>query len=472
MPAFLLDSGKQQTTAGISLDDVTEEVLNGMFCHYEPPTSESAQNFAAKESKEKPENFKMPNRNKSILRNSPRTPKILQKPKVVEKKTPKEVETPKNVTWGDEEKAGFEENIASCTTSCDVLAKSTIASAIDVIEALTPKESKAETEEKEVTETAPLNDDDAPAKKVLYDDEGNSINEDGNEILDENTPPTPTYAKGCDALSNFKVNVPDCVTVSKTVTTLLRNLGGEESKAEDKQPTPRYGGYDEDLDETESEFLARMRRRRRKSRSRSRSRSRSASRSRKSLSKSPRMGLRKLFGRPQTPHSGKRSKNDLALVETDYAEHDRALYRELHPDGATREAPNKEVANTQAATPAQIDEIKEPTQEATPKEIEIEEPRVIPDPSPRMSMEPSEEPVDLLPPTPRSKMQSPVSSVGMESNTVRPLEYTNPFLEEDTVEKESKTKTKRKGWGLKKAFGFGKVKSMAKAIDQKPTSNE
>ena len=89
-----------------------------------------------------------------------------------------------------------------------------------------------------------------------------------------------------------------------------------------------------------------------------------------------------------------------------------------------------------------------------------------------MSMEPSEEPVDLLPPTPRSKMQSPVSSVGMESNTVRPLEYTNTFLEEDTVEKESKTKTKRKGWGLKKAFGFGKVKSMAKAIDQKPTSNE
>ena len=38
-----------QPNKGVSLENVAEEVLNGLFCHYEPPTTEDSQRKAAEE---------------------------------------------------------------------------------------------------------------------------------------------------------------------------------------------------------------------------------------------------------------------------------------------------------------------------------------------------------------------------------------------------------------------------------------
>ena len=80
------DMGSQKKT--VSLEDVAEEVLNGLFCHYEPPTSEEYQRRVAEEIRK---NNGYPN-NKSILRPTGRGGGY------------RDYSKPKTVTWRDEQR--------------------------------------------------------------------------------------------------------------------------------------------------------------------------------------------------------------------------------------------------------------------------------------------------------------------------------------------------------------------------------
>lgn len=53
----IADSSYQSTKAGGALENAAEEILNGIFCHYEPPTSTKAQKNAAKAVRQNPTKF-------------------------------------------------------------------------------------------------------------------------------------------------------------------------------------------------------------------------------------------------------------------------------------------------------------------------------------------------------------------------------------------------------------------------------
>ncbi|KAG7373932.1 hypothetical protein IV203_013027 [Nitzschia inconspicua] len=77
MAAFLIQNptGKKEYEGGLNLDNVTEELLNGFFCHYEPPTSENAQFKAAREARAHPEKYSIRPVAKPILRTPTLHPK-------------------------------------------------------------------------------------------------------------------------------------------------------------------------------------------------------------------------------------------------------------------------------------------------------------------------------------------------------------------------------------------------------------
>jgi hypothetical protein len=79
MAAFLIDSfptgNKESEGGGINMDNVTEELLNGFFCHYEPPTSEQAQFQAAREARANPVKYSRRPVAKPILKMSHLHPK-------------------------------------------------------------------------------------------------------------------------------------------------------------------------------------------------------------------------------------------------------------------------------------------------------------------------------------------------------------------------------------------------------------
>lgn len=203
MALFLMDPRKKKS--GSTLENVAEDVLNGLFCHYEPPTSEYAQHKAANAVRENPTKytFSKVKRNRSILRTS----KQFRKKQAMEEA--KKNKKKRGVTWRDEAtKKGFEGRIEACASGpCDVLGVLTKAGR-GLEDALSPSSANKKTAEnpfpepvaptitteetetpKETTEEKA--DDEAP-KKVLYDDEGNPIDENGSIMDQENVPPPPT----------------------------------------------------------------------------------------------------------------------------------------------------------------------------------------------------------------------------------------------------------------------------------------
>ena len=125
---------------GVTLEDVAEEVLNGLFCHYEPPVSDQALQKAAKFAKEHPQEAsrsgRLPVKRKSNSNNSKfsmttKKNKSILKPynnnnnndasSATKKKEPTQS---KNVTWRDEKaKDQQEETIAA--NPCDFFGLST-----------------------------------------------------------------------------------------------------------------------------------------------------------------------------------------------------------------------------------------------------------------------------------------------------------------------------------------------------------
>jgi hypothetical protein len=109
-----------KNNSGVSMEDVAEEVLNGFFCHYEPPTSTEYQRHVAEQIRKNP-NW-VPNRRfrrhhgKSILRPS----RLYRDPG----------QNSKSVTWRDERKAPnievLERKAPNCMTGCDVMNCSTM----------------------------------------------------------------------------------------------------------------------------------------------------------------------------------------------------------------------------------------------------------------------------------------------------------------------------------------------------------
>ncbi|KAL3910231.1 MAG: hypothetical protein SGILL_007773 [Bacillariaceae sp.] len=88
MVAFLLDSGKETPNrGGITVENVTEELLNGFFCHYEPPTSEQAQFKAARAARADPIKYSNRPVAKPILKMSHLTPKNKKQDKGIPQNT-------------------------------------------------------------------------------------------------------------------------------------------------------------------------------------------------------------------------------------------------------------------------------------------------------------------------------------------------------------------------------------------------
>eukprot|EP00934_Nitzschia_sp_Nitz4_P005913 Nitzschia sp. Nitz4//scaffold89_size161592//52275//54668//NITZ4_002372-RA/size161592-processed-gene-0.219-mRNA-1//-1//CDS//3329559598//5903//frame0 len=192
----------RQKKSGSTLENVAEEMLNGLFCHYEPPTSEYAQHKAATELKANPNKYvstPTARSKKSILRTS----RLFRK-----KVTPKAAATApapakKGVTWRDEQtQPGIEGRVVACAIDqCDFFGISTRVGG-GLADSLSPTAGTAnpfpepavyqETRSAE-NEAAPQveesRDEEAaaePAGKVLYDDEGNpiSINTDSDPTSD------------------------------------------------------------------------------------------------------------------------------------------------------------------------------------------------------------------------------------------------------------------------------------------------
>ena len=192
----------RRRAAGTPFENVAEEVLNGLFCHYEPPTSEYAQHKAATKAKMFPEkyNFSQVKKTQSILRTS----RLFRKRQAVV-----EARKKKAVTWRDEKsRIGIESTVESCAVrSCGFLGLSR-AGDEGLADSLSP--TKAHSDSKETknpipepilkpipTSREPLKD--GLPKKVLYDDEGNPISDENSVVGDENKnpiqgtiPPAPT----------------------------------------------------------------------------------------------------------------------------------------------------------------------------------------------------------------------------------------------------------------------------------------
>jgi hypothetical protein len=81
MAAFILSSpsGKKEYEGDLNLHEVTEELLNGFFCHYEPPTSDNAQFKAARAARADPTKYSDRPVAKPILRTPTLHPKHRKK---------------------------------------------------------------------------------------------------------------------------------------------------------------------------------------------------------------------------------------------------------------------------------------------------------------------------------------------------------------------------------------------------------
>jgi hypothetical protein len=212
----------RQRAAGTSFENVAEEFLNGLFCHYEPPTSEYTQHKAATKAKLHPEkySFSQVKKTQSILRTSRLYRKkhavaVAVQP-VVEAPT-KQVEAPtkKAVTWRDEKKRkGLEGKVESCAVNnCGFLGFSSggegLADSMSPTQAksVSSKESQTAVPEPILkptpTSREPLKE--GPPKKVLYDDEGNPISEDSSLLIpDENQPPGAAVPPAPTGLSQLR----------------------------------------------------------------------------------------------------------------------------------------------------------------------------------------------------------------------------------------------------------------------------
>jgi hypothetical protein len=196
----------RQRAAGTSFENVAEEFLNGLFCHYEPPTSEYSQHKAATKAKLNPEkySFSQVKKTQSILRTS----RLFRKKHAIRAKPVVEAPTKKAVTWRDEKnRKGLEARVESCAVnSCGFLGLSATGEE-GLADSMSPTQAKSapskETKKSipepilkpTPTSREPLKE--GPPKKVLYDDEGNPISEDNNIISDENhNPSDPAASQG------------------------------------------------------------------------------------------------------------------------------------------------------------------------------------------------------------------------------------------------------------------------------------
>jgi hypothetical protein len=250
--AMFLQPGGEETKA-VTLEDVAEEVLNGFFCHYEPPTSEEAQMKAAQQFRKNPRAAfpLLRKRSKSIL-----------KPSRLLKSSRKHA---RSVTWRDKPKPGdaMEEEVAGFMAPyCDFLGTSRDAGLTDVQQAKPPvvksnKPPTINTNANNVTTTKStdpiekfrekkspkMND---PPKHVLYDDEGNPMNEDGTTVADadegqdenaspspkDETPDTPTAPDSPTMLN------PLCGIDSFCFGESMLKTSSKTAKAKQKRPVP------------------------------------------------------------------------------------------------------------------------------------------------------------------------------------------------------------------------------------------
>ena len=211
-----MQPGREPEKKGVSLEDVAEEVLNGLFCHYEPPTSEAARLKAAQEALQNPYSFGR-KRSKSILRPSSKKTTTTSTTNRRFKKNPR------SVTWHDEQRYadGIEGHVASCAADpwgfikgrrpviephTSIVYKTTDAASSRPMSMnnninnnsnsnSSNKEDTTTTSQKDYVErfrekkspkAAAVS---SSLRKVLYDDEGNPIHEDGSFAQDENVPP-------------------------------------------------------------------------------------------------------------------------------------------------------------------------------------------------------------------------------------------------------------------------------------------
>jgi len=327
---------------GVTLENVAEEVLNGFFCHYEPPTSETAQKKAAEEATKFPYKYGFQGRKKSILRPS----------RLVRQQKP---QTVRSVTWRDEQKKPdvIESKITSCAMDqCNLFGNSTgdgIADTLTPTPVTAPIKPSAKPVLKKKaakgTKAAPFKPEGTP-KKVLYDDEGNPIDE-GSSPQDENVPPSSGQSRSggpssqshpyyCTPFGRPGDETPLGEVQLDSNPTMNDDPGVYEPESYDRPPsanatayrrirsppirnaTPRYSREEEEDDlEKEHEFLERVGRVPPRARSNSPSRRRPDDRyyegtenGSDSPRRSPRgLGWMKRLRRPATPHRRRKSKD-------------------------------------------------------------------------------------------------------------------------------------------------------------------
>ena len=169
----------RERVAGTSFENVAEEVLNGLFCHYEPPVSEYAQHKAASNARLHPRrySFSKVKKYQSILRTS----------RLFKKKQAMESRKKKAVTWRDEHnRKGIEGHVEGCAAdNCDFLGfsrKDGLADSISPTRVSSLSKVPMNNRVPEpIIKHAPTSREvlkGAPSKKILYDDEGNPINDD------------------------------------------------------------------------------------------------------------------------------------------------------------------------------------------------------------------------------------------------------------------------------------------------------
>lgn len=235
----------RQRVTGTPLENVAEEVLNGLFCHYEPPTSEFAQHKAATKAKLHPErySFSQVKKTQSILRTS----RLFRKKQAI-------VEVPKKkaVTWRDEKnRKGLEGRVESCAVNnCGFLGLSSTGGE-GLADSMSPtmakpgpstKENKNHTPEPILkptpTSREPLKE--GPPKKVLYDDEGNPISEDNSIVPNENQGAVPAAPTGLSQLRKMARQLGDDVYEPDDYDQ------SENIRAPVRKATPRHTGNKDD----------------------------------------------------------------------------------------------------------------------------------------------------------------------------------------------------------------------------------
>lgn len=239
----------RQRVAGSPFENVAEEVLNGLFCHYEPPVSEYAQHKAAVNVKLNPRkySFSQVKKVQSILRTS----RLHRKKHVVE------ASKKKGVTWRDERhRKGIEAHIEGCAAdNCDFLGLSRkegtgLADSISPTQKATSV-SKVPTRQPfpepiikhTPTSREPLKD--AAPKKVLYDDEGNPINDDNSSATPSlspgDVPPAPT---GLSQLRQMAKQLDDDIYEPEDYDNPHSSVASEDynerHRAPPRHPTPRH----------------------------------------------------------------------------------------------------------------------------------------------------------------------------------------------------------------------------------------